>query len=608
LKEFAVTGSDPYVREGTDITVVFHVADAKQFRKALDPFLDEARRANRGKWHEAREEHGDAVIETYTTPLREVSLHRVTLGDHVIVSNSKVALNRVLAAHAKKAPRLGDSLDFKYMRTCFRADDPEEDGFAFLPDAFIRRLVGPADRIKQLRRADALAALHGVHHAALLYGWEHGTPPPSPEKLQQLRYLRPEDLSVPEGKPVAWDSKSALAHSEAFGTVRFATPLVELPVDDVTPAERDAYERFRRDYMGLWTRFSDPVGMRFRHDGKRTRMEAYILPVIRSSNYQTLRWLTGGGTVKLDPGKLGPATVLFLGGHLGGEQGVERGSFFVRLDDSPVLKEVVAEIIRADREGRAEELPPRAARRFLDLPLVVGLEGETARQVRELMKFFATQIADRGADLAHRDVAIRVYRVKEDQLFGAFPPEPGEKEPFRPTIYAADIGEGLYFGFRPEPIKQLIDRHKDRREGKAEGPGANVSLLAAPHRGPDAREAANAFLEWQTHRRALPGNAVWYALHRSGAVPAGAGEADERHAALHHLGYLPVSPDGSAYLYDRRTDEALNRRHGSWRQPQLRPTLAVNAPLRQVLEQFKTVRIDLRFREDGIHTTLTWER
>jgi hypothetical protein len=69
-----------------------------------------------------------------------------------------------------------------------------------------------------------------------------------------------------------------------------------------------------------------------------------------------------------------------------------------------------------------------------------------------------------------------------------------------------------------------------------------------------------------------------------------------------------VSPDGAAYLYDRRLDEVTNRRHGSWRQPQLRPTLAVNAPLRAILEEFKTLRIDLRFREDGIHTTLTWER
>jgi len=63
-----------------------------------------------------------------------------------------------------------------------------------------------------------------------------------------------------------------------------------------------------------------------------------------------------------------------------------------------------------------------------------------------------------------------------------------------------------------------------------------------------------------------------------------------------------------AYLYDQRLDEVTNRRHGSWRQPQLRPTLAVNAPLRAILEEFKTLRIDLRFHEDGIHTTLTWER
>ena len=52
----------------------------------------------------------------------------------------------------------------------------------------------------------------------------------------------------------------------------------------------------------------------------------------------------------------------------------------------------------------------------------------------------------------------------------------------------------------------------------------------------------------------------------------------------------------------------LNRRHGSWRQPSLRPTLALNAPMRQLLERFGGLRVGLRFREDGIHTTLTFER
>jgi hypothetical protein len=52
----------------------------------------------------------------------------------------------------------------------------------------------------------------------------------------------------------------------------------------------------------------------------------------------------------------------------------------------------------------------------------------------------------------------------------------------------------------------------------------------------------------------------------------------------------------------------VNRRHGSPRQPRLHPGVDDASPLGQLLEQFRAVRADLRFREDGIHTTLTFER
>jgi hypothetical protein len=57
-----------------------------------------------------------------------------------------------------------------------------------------------------------------------------------------------------------------------------------------------------------------------------------------------------------------------------------------------------------------------------------------------------------------------------------------------------------------------------------------------------------------------------------------------------------------------RTDEVVNRRHGSPARPQLHPSLAKDAPLGQLLEQFQTLRADLRFREDGVNTVLTIQR
>ena len=71
---------------------------------------------------------------------------------------------------------------------------------------------------------------------------------------------------------------------------------------------------------------------------------------------------------------------------------------------------------------------------------------------------------------------------------------------------------------------------------------------------------------------------------------------------------MPVSPDGSPYRYDAKYDEVVNERHGSFRKPTLKATTADASPLNFLFDQLRSVRADLRFREDGIHTVLTVER
>ena len=42
--------------------------------------------------------------------------------------------------------------------------------------------------------------------------------------------------------------------------------------------------------------------------------------------------------------------------------------------------------------------------------------------------------------------------------------------------------------------------------------------------------------------------------------------------------------------------------------PKLRSTLPESSPLAQLLEQARTLRVDLRFREDGVQTILSIDR
>ena len=80
------------------------------------------------------------------------------------------------------------------------------------------------------------------------------------------------------------------------------------------------------------------------------------------------------------------------------------------------------------------------------------------------------------------------------------------------------------------------------------------------------------------------------------------------HLAVGTFAILPISPEGGEYRYDPRTDEVINARHGSLRVPTVHPGIEPDSTLGRLLKQFSKITADLRFREDGIHTTVTLRR
>ena len=136
----------------------------------------------------------------------------------------------------------------------------------------------------------------------------------------------------------------------------------------------------------------------------------------------------------------------------------------------------------------------------------------------------------------------------------------------------------------------------------------NSSLFLGPKAAVQSKDLLKLYLEYETHRRAQTNNRLLYALFRSNVVGAQDDSPAVEAAALQYLGFVPVSPDLAPFRYDYQKDEVINLRHGSVRQPKLNPGVDAASPMGKLLEQFATIRADLRFREDGIHTTLTMKR
>jgi hypothetical protein len=176
-------------------------------------------------------------------------------------------------------------------------------------------------------------------------------------------------------------------------------------------------------------------------------------------------------------------------------------------------------------------------------------------------------------------------------------------------LYYAMLDDAYYVSPREDCLHELIDRSlasRGKERSKAETVAVNSSVYVAPGAQPHARAALAQYLEWETHRRALANGPLWYALYRSGVLSADASEETRRRVADRFFGYVPISPDGSSYRYDARAQEVVNARHGSLQRPQLHDELADKSPLNKLLAGLHSVRADLRFREDGVATVLTF--
>ena len=616
VNSLALIGSDGYLREGSDLTVIFHVTDPQVFLKGVEPFLQQARKEFGGRLRESQTRYHDLWLESFVTPHREVSLHRVVLGQFVVYSNSPVALRRVIDAHQGRLRALADSLDFQYMRTVFRLEDEREDGFAFLSDAFIRQLVGPVSKIKEKRRLEALTSLGMVTNAALFTAWETGKLPADHQALLAASALRPAEIYTPEGNGVTWDAADQVAVSEVYNTLHFPTPLIELPLDRITPAEEQEYNRFRLGYLNLWRRYFDPVGMRFRLTDRQVRVETYILPLIRDSHYDTLRWLAGDGTAKLDPSRFGPATLIQGTMHIApgikhfansvfGHDGNWLGDWVsLQVDDTEAFAALAEKWVRQDFYAT----PP-------------------TYQGDDLEAFLRNFPVTLGAHVPHVETFVRELKSweKNNSLLGPVTRKylPAYKgidlvevtfDQDKNVLYHAVVDDAWYISTREASLKQLIDYAIARREGKEPATKKedlipiNASLYIAPSVAQKASAALHYYLEWECHRRALPNLPIWYALYRGGLVDERTPEKARNAVAMRFLGFVPVSPDGAAYAYDAKTGEVVNRRHGSWRQPHWRSGIEAASPLGRLLDEFRTMRADLRFQEDGVNTTVTIER
>lgn len=330
VHEVAATGSDLYLREGSDVTLLFRFTQPALFKSRMDGFLDNAQRRN----PDAKKTTGTFLGIDFVhveTPDRSVNVYAAyPAPDLHVRSNSRPAFERVLeairgeAADGQAVHRLGDSAEFAYIRTLFPRGAPEEDGFVYLSDPFIRRLVGPQLKLTEQRRMVCYNHLRMIGHAALLYQSEHGKPPSSLEELAKADCcpgkFNEGALRCPDGGTYSLAADGMTGVCSHHGTACQLRPCCEIPVSQVSGDEADAYAAFLKEYNQYWRTFFDPIALRLHVTPRRYRLETLILPLIDNSIYTMLARTIGGRPEPLDALPVPKRNILSVAVRLNREQ------------------------------------------------------------------------------------------------------------------------------------------------------------------------------------------------------------------------------------------------------------------------------------------------
>jgi hypothetical protein len=207
------------------------------------------------------------------------------VGDAFVLATSKELFARIEKAHSGDVPSLAQADDLKY---CNAVLDHQRDGFCYLSEAFISKLVFPAYRINSARRSAAIDGLVERQYSVLAYRTITDAWPKSFAQMVEENYLPPN----PDDGDYVIDADGQVEH-KLWGTLWNLKALSDVPVHRVSKIEKSEYDRFREGYDRLWTRFFDPVGAAFEVK-EQLRFHTIILPLVNSREYNWLQLMSGG--------------------------------------------------------------------------------------------------------------------------------------------------------------------------------------------------------------------------------------------------------------------------------------------------------------------------
>ena len=609
INELALVGSDPYLVEGSDLTLIFRVKSSLLFEGALAKSLGSFTTAHPGGDTQKFTHEGVDVTVTRSAD-GQIRRHRASVDGLELVSNSPGAIKRVISAIHGKAPRLADEPDFSYMLARDAESNAHASLLAFAGDRFVETVIAPRQKIKEAERELALAELSRPGYAALLYGLLNGHAPASVQDLVHDNLLSAADLK-PNGVAAGWQP-GAIARSPR-GSAEDALPLIDSPdVKLVTNAERSGYEQFARSYESEWSDYVDPFAIRVARSvapggGTQVDAELRVLPLLRREYRE---YTNSVGNAHVNPGPIGDGFRMLLGVGKDAELRrllasgtrafTERKLSFDWLGDYAFIgvadRNELALAARYDRdispekpsndqskdeELRAAALTPAYAGIAIRSTAATAIALAMLKRVGDEVAPGSLQWTE---ERKHHGVSVMCVHSTEHDIADI-------------RIYYALTERALLFSLNPGVLEALIDEYVDGRaptpiEDKASEhqPQLVIDLKGKP------RGGVTTVLSWLL-TKALTENTD-RAIDAASAVFHGAPElaSDPQKAEelmRNYLGGVPLTPEGERYTFG--PDGVRDPLRGSASSPAWPAIPVPGSPVANVVDRLESLRSEIAF-------------
>ena len=296
INSVAVTGSDPYLRVGTDVAILFEAKDAGALRGLLAAQMGLANAAGGGP-NAAQSAVSGKINEIpysgFVTSDRRVSAYLASIGNTVIVTNSLAQLQRLADVQSGKSPALATAPEYTFFRDRYVRGEGDEAALVVLTDATIRRWCSAKWRIADSRRTRAAAAMAELQANVL------GDLVTGKAQVGQA-------VGLAEGTEVLLTPNGVT--SAMYGNLEFMTPIIEMDLSHVTQAEADMYHRWRDTYQQNWRNYFDPIAIRFVATPNKLAADLTVMPLIAGTEYGEIIAISRGA--KILPGTGDPHDAL----------------------------------------------------------------------------------------------------------------------------------------------------------------------------------------------------------------------------------------------------------------------------------------------------------